>query len=814
MRPRGTGPTLLLLLLLLVPEAAPAAMMRRALPAFLAAARGCAPRRPPAPPAFLGGGGGGIGGIGAGRTGGGGGKPLLPSPGLRSARPLSAAPPPRGDDDDAGGDGDGPLYSELRSLSAEIRRHDRLYYGEGAGGGEISDGEYDALARREEEICLARPDLAGRLGEETGLGILATRHGGRVGPVLLEEDGAAEAEAASRARVRRSHLPSNPMRSLDNALDEDGVARWLGRLGRLCPGKKEDEEDEEDGGGVRIELLAEPKMDGLSLSLRYELASATGEDGAPLRCTYRFVWAATRGDGTRGEDVTEGVRPLLRGASGAKGGDNGDGEAEAEAEGRIPSLFAITLDGGGRTGSPPAVVEVRGEVVLPRSAFRELRDAYDRSAAEAQALAEVEATVGGDGDGDGAGDGDGPNLPLLPTRFSNARNAASGILLRHRETADGADAGNTRQLRARLRFHAYDAAVSQAGPDSEGGGAGTRRVFGDDAASMRRALEGCGFGLPRPTASATVVVRAGGGGAATGDKGEEEEKVGAEGMADVLAFHRRLMESRDGGGDADGYDQDYDVDGAVYKLSSLSLRDALGASSRAPRWAIAHKFPVQSAVTAIRDVDVQVGRTGALTPVAILEPVEIAGVSVGRASLHNFWFAAELLSDGREARVRRGSDVVVGRAGDVIPQVLRQLPSGGGSSAGTDESEWISLRPPSKCPSCGSHTVFETVEKKSETTPSYGTEESEAIIDASDGARRSGQVLRCSAPQLLCPPRALGALKHAFSRRGLDVSGLSEARLQQLLDEGIIKVPADLFRIARTRIGDDGEFIESSLLKS
>ena len=214
------------------------------------------------------------------------------------------------------------------------------------------------------------------------------------------------------------------------------------------------------------------------------------------------------------------------------------------------------------------------------------------------------------------------------------------------------------------------------------------------------------------------------------------------------------------------------------------------------------------------DVDVQVGRTGALTPVAILEPVEIAGVSVGRASLHNFWFAAELLSDGREARVRRGSDVVVGRAGDVIPQVLRQLPSGGGSSAGTDESEWISLRPPSKCPSCGSHTVFETVEKKSETTPSYGTEESEAIIDASDGARRSGQVLRCSAPQLLCPPRALGALKHAFSRRGLDVSGLSEARLQQLLDEGIIKVPADLFRIARTRIGDDGEFIESSLLKS
>ncbi len=245
-----------------------------------------------------------------------------------------------------------------------------------------------------------------------------------------------------------------------------------------------------------------------------------------------------------------------------------------------------------------------------------------------------------------------------------------------------------------------------------------------------------------------------------------------------------------------------------------------GSSSRYPRWAIAHKFPAQCAVTRLQDIEVQIGRTGALTPVAVLEPVDLGGVTVSRASLHNFQFAQTILkakklnnSKSDDTGVMKGISVMISRAGDVIPQVLKRLENDSDHNEdatidGDDVSNFISLQEPLACPACGSKAIFDIVagrERKVTRTISSEPGNDEINTDGDEGSGSIGQVLRCGGPQLLCPPRAVGALAHAFSRTGLDVNGLSEARLQQLVNATLIKTPADLFKI----LDEDGEMIQN-----
>ena len=222
----------------------------------------------------------------------------------------------------------------------------------------------------------------------------------------------------------------------------------------------------------------------------------------------------------------------------------------------------------------------------------------------------------------------------------------------------------------------------------------------------------------------------------------------------------------------------------------------IGSSSRYPRWAIAHKFPASCAVTTLRGVEVQVGRTGALTPVAILDPVELGGVVVSRASLHNFQFAQSIL-EAEEAhdesghidyRIASGSSVMISRAGDVIPQVLRRVRKVDENDSDIPLNDFISLCHPNVCPACGAPTYFDVVNSKpSKNATNDFTNETVTSLN--------GQVMRCGGPQLLCPPRAIGALSHAFSRDGLDIVGLSEGRLQQLMNASLIHIPADLFKV-------------------
>ncbi|MCL1825520.1 MAG: NAD-dependent DNA ligase LigA [Betaproteobacteria bacterium] len=229
----------------------------------------------------------------------------------------------------------------------------------------------------------------------------------------------------------------------------------------------------------------------------------------------------------------------------------------------------------------------------------------------------------------------------------------------------------------------------------------------------------------------------------------------ARGWRELADFHDRMGEERSR--------IPFDIDGVVYKVNSLALQNQLGLRSREPRWAVAHKYPAEEARTVVLAIDVQVGRTGALTPVAKLQPVFVGGVTVSNATLHNE-------EEVRRKDVRVGDTVIVRRAGDVIPEIVTTVPDARPMKEEGDLFARVPLHPPFElpdvCPQCGSHVVRE----------------------------EGGAIVRCSGG-LVCPAQARGALLHFASRRAMDIEGLGDKLVDQLIAGGHVKTPADLYAL-------------------
>ena len=474
---------------------------------------------------------------------------------------------------------------ELAALAKEITAHDVAYYREDAP--VISDAAYDALRNRNDAIEVAFPHL-----------IRANSPSNRVGV-------AATAGFSKTTHVKR-------MLSLGNVFSEDELGDYLEGVRRFLKELK-------DEPGKPLEMVAEPKIDGLSLSLRYENG--------------KFVSAATRGDGTVGEDVTANVRTFRE----------------------LP--FSLP-------GEVPDVVEIRGEVYLTKRDFRSL------NVRQAEAGQKV---------------------------FANPRNAAAGSL---------------RQLDSRitatrpLKFFAYAwGDVSEPISDSQWG--------------FLERLKGWGFNVNPLTRLCNSL----------SDLMEVYNDVGDQ---------RALL--------------DYDIDGMVYKVNRFDWQERLGFVSRAPRWAIAHKFPAERAQTILKDIDIQVGRTGTLTPVAKLAPVTVGGVVVSNATLHN---------EDEIARkdIRIGDAVIIQRAGDVIPQVVENVPDKRPQNA-------VPFAMPEICPVCGSAAI-----------------------------RNQGEAARRCTGGLVCAAQTIERLKHFVSRGAFDIEGFGEKHIIAFWEDGLIRTPGDIFRL-------------------
>ena len=510
--------------------------------------------------------------------------------------------------------------NRLMRLAREIARHDKLYHDQDAP--EISDADYDALVRENRELEERFPQLVRPDSPSKRLGAAPTS-----------------------ALTKVAH--ARPMLSLENAFSADEVGEFVARVKRFLALPAD----------AFVAFTAEPKIDGLSCSLRYE----KGE----------LVLAATRGDGAVGEDVTANVRtirdipPTLFPSLTREGLGVG-----SEAAGSMPGAelrSAPTPDPSlpGR-GGIPAVLEVRGEVYMSKDDFEALNERQEASGGKV---------------------------------FANPRNSAAGSL---RQKDPNITASRP------LRFLAH------------GWGEVSEPLADTQYEAMKR-IEG--FGIP----VTDLLVRC----------NSPEE---------MLAHYRAIEKAR--------ADLPFDIDGVVYKVDRLDYQERLGFVARAPRWGLAHKFPAEKAETTLEAIDIQVGRTGKLTPVGRLTPVGVGGVIVANVTLHNRDEIARL-------GLRIGDRVRIQRAGDVIPQVVENLTR--------DE-----LRPayefPTRCPMCDSEAVAE-----------------EGEVD-----------VRCTGG-LICPAQRFERLRHFVSRGALDIEGLGEKSIAEFIELGWLNSPADIFRLRNHR---------------
>jgi DNA ligase (NAD+) len=470
--------------------------------------------------------------------------------------------------------------AELERLALEIARHNRLYHSDDAP--EISDADYDALVRRNAALEAQFPHL-------------------------VREDSPSRLVGAAPAAHLSKVQHSLPMLSLENAFAREDVEEFVARVRRFLSLPAEEE----------VALTAEPKIDGLSCSLRYERG--------------RLVLAATRGDGTIGEVVTDNVRTIRD----------------------IPQRL---------TGAAPDVFEIRGEVYMSKEDFA--------------ALNAGQAETGG-------------------KIFANPRNAAAGSLRQKDASVTAARP---------LRFYAH-------------GWGDVSELPADTQLGVMHAIRD--WGLPIA------------------------DRLARFADMDALLAHYAAIE-------AARADLGFDIDGVVYKVDRLDWQRRLGQVAKAPRWALAHKFPAEQAQTLLRAIDIQVGRTGALTPVARLEPVTVGGVVVTNATLHNEDEIARL-------GVRPGDRVVVQRAGDVIPQIVGNL---------TAEEAREPYAFPATCPRCGSHAE-----------------------------REDDEVVRRCTGGLICPAQRVERLRHFVSRAALDIGGLGEKSIVSFFEDGLVQSPADIFRL-------------------
>lgn len=408
-----------------------------------------------------------------------------------------------------------------------------------------------------------------------------------------------------------------PMLSINNGFSDEDIIAFDRRV-------REGLKSESD-----IAYACELKFDGLAINLRYEHGV--------------LVQAATRGDGATGEDVTANIRTVRS--------------------------LPLRLHG----AHPPAVLDVRGEVLMFKADFAQL-NRRQRDAGQKE--------------------------------FANPRNAAAGSL---------------RQLDSRitaqrhLRFFAY----------------GIGLLEGVPMPASHAALLDWYAQLGVPVCAERAVVS---------------------GAAGLLQFYADIATRR--------AQLPYEIDGVVYKVNPVAQQQTLGFVSRAPRFALAHKFPAEEAITVVLGIDVQVGRTGALTPVSRLAPVSVGGVTVTNATLHNE-------DEVRRKDIRIGDTVIVRRAGDVIPEVVANVPE----QRPADAHEFVM---PSLCPVCGSPVV---------------RLEEEAIA-------------RCSGGWLKCAAQRKGGLLHFVSRRAMDIEGLGEQLVEQLVDRHVVTTPADFYKLGLTALAE------------
>ena len=518
------------------------------------------------------------------------------------------------------------VKKQIEELHEQLRYHANQYYV--LDDPDIPDAQYDRLYNQLIQLEKQHPELVTvdsptqRVGSKPLSSFEQIRHQQpmlSLGNVFTRQ----ELQAFNQRLIDRLAKISSAKISKQSKLNEDLSKEDLPNE-RVPEGDVPEKEALQAGASKDndMEFIAEPKLDGLAISLRYEKAE--------------LIYAATRGDGSTGENVTQNIRTIQS----------------------VPlRLLGENI---------PDVLEVRGEVFMPKATFEKLNEQAKKSGEK---------------------------------EFVNPRNAAAGSLrqLDPQITAKRA-----------LKIYCYSVGVVEGG------------VLPDSHYRILQQLKTHGL----PVCNEIKLVR---------------------GIDACLSYYDDILKRRDA--------LPYDIDGIVYKVNRVHLQSQLGFVSRAPRWAIAHKFPAQEEISTILEVDFQVGRTGAITPVARLQPVFVGGVTVSNATLHN-------MDEIRRKDVRVGDQVIIRRAGDVIPEVVRVLPNS--RTIPLPEIQMLS-----SCPVCQSQ------------------------IEQLEGEA----VARCTGG-LYCRAQRAEVIKHFASRKAMDIDGLGDKLVEQLVAEKLINSSADLYQLS------------------